>query len=97
MTTEIKTKVCTVCGKELPIHQFSVTTHYKGREYRDTTCRNCRREINRTKSDKPRPRRKLATVYDCKICELYPCFQGMEHISSNLAETCVKYKIKQTT
>lgn len=95
--TTATTKVCPICGKELDTICFNITHRYKGREYRDTICRDCRREVNRVKRDKPRPRRKPSTVYDCRLCWLYPCFQGMEHISSNLAETCVKYKIKQTT
>lgn len=31
---------------------------------------------------------------DCAMCAKYPCFGGIENISSNLAITCKKFTIK---
>lgn len=28
----------------------------------------------------------------CAMCEKFPCFKGIETMSSNLAETCQKFK-----
>lgn len=33
----------------------------------------------------------------CKNCWLFPCFSGMENLSSNFALTCKKFKIKEET
>ena len=33
----------------------------------------------------------------CKNCWLFPCFSGMENLSSNFALTCKKFKLKEET
>lgn len=33
----------------------------------------------------------------CKNCWLFPCFSGMENLSSNFALTCKKFKMKEDT
>lgn len=41
---------------------------------------------------RPARRPKCRKNVTCENCDRYPCFKGLETMSSNLAETCQKFK-----
>lgn len=36
---------------------------------------------------------KLYLDISCKLCVNYPCFEGIDNIESNFANTCVNYSV----
>lgn len=42
MSTEVETRICKVCGEELPIEKFQMNKPKDGKPYRISTCNKCR-------------------------------------------------------
>ena len=42
MNTEVETRICKVCGEELPIEKFQMNKPKDGKPYRISTCNKCR-------------------------------------------------------
>lgn len=76
---KIETKQCRRCGKIKPISEFYVKKN--GQVF--TRCKECCRLATQE-------RLKSAEDDDktCKVCSRYPCFKGIDTMSSNLALTC---------
>lgn len=85
-------KKCSRCGELLPIELFYIHRREVAdgvKEYRTTICCKCIYERKREKIVSKKNNRR------CKDdCEFYPCFQGIDSLSSNLALTCIKFKRK---
>lgn len=101
--------VCNTCGLELPIYHFYMSTRLaKNGELVTEVNPRCRvcvwhqrkiREVEREREKKENERAKEMgqdNVITCKSnCAWYPCFQGIDSMSSNLALTCLKFKNKE--
>lgn len=48
-----------------------------------------------TKGEVYRKKSKFRKNVACAICEKYPCFNGIDNMKSNLAETCHQFKKKR--
>lgn len=100
---------CKVCGKYLPIEHFYLTKGMRIKEGEivmvDTMCKVCtwhRRKINelarfqRKKQEEEKAKPIKVRIPTCKEdCTWYPCFQGIDSMSCNLALTCLKFKNKE--
>lgn len=53
--------------------------------------------MTKSKTIKPYEKKKFAPIkrdgVNCQMCKRYPCFNGIEGMSSNLAETCHRYGV----
>lgn len=100
---EQREKFCPRCKRLLPIKEFYV--HAYGRS--QSICKECDKKVAtepnaRLREDGMRNKRSVelrreteAKARICPNCGYYPCFQGMENISSNLAETCKSWHLKK--
>lgn len=107
---EITEKYCRGCKKVRPIEDFylykRVAPTGELREYRKARCKDCyaierKRYPTNTHSTTTADGEKIhPAVYrpegiSCREnCENYPCFRGIDNLSSNLARTCLKFKMK---
>lgn len=107
MTME-ETMVCTICGRELPLSGFykvpgkRVNGEIEFKYIRK--CRECIRERRKLKKYIQETRivtnntveKKEEVVRSCKNnCTNYPCFKGIDNMSSNLSLTCIHFTNKE--
>ena len=74
---EIKTKVCTKCGKELPLSEFSPSKRYSGGFA--CQCKECTREYYRAYTKRKREER-LAAQSKERMSEIIPTSTAQEDV-----------------
>ena len=93
---ELTEKKCVECGRILPIEKFirkKVMIKSGEKTYYSTFCRECAGNHKSGMAVEVKNGKKVKT---CKnSCKWYPCFQGIDNITSNLALTCQRYKEKE--
>lgn len=90
---EPTTRVCVVCGRELPAVRFYSRD---GKRTNSVVCLDCRPAPAPTvKKPKPKPQRLTPDQKGCIRCWLYPCFQGIDNMDSDLSKTCRQFHLKK--
>ena len=84
-------KYCSCCRQLKPTSEF-YADYSHGRS--QSICKRC---VSRRSAElkKKRAKQKHESLkQECKNCVNYPCFEGMENIESNLAETCKSWHLR---
>lgn len=102
-------KRCNVCGEEKPVSEFYKHGKYVSQPCKACSKnasklrwqaekerkRKLAERASKLAADK-HMRRKMAKDGElvCRNCWLYPCFKGIDTMSSNLAETCISCHLR---
>ena len=103
--------MCSICGEDLPIEHYYMTRRRRknGGEVTEVSnrCKGCYCQQKKLKDaeralaegmENDNKEGKNVKVVTCKNnCAWYPCFQGIDSMSSNLALTCNKFKKNEDT
>lgn len=92
---EPATRVCVVCGRELPAVNFYSRD---GKRTNSVVCLDCRPEPTpKVKKPAPVPVKLTPDEKGCINCRFYPCFQGIDNLESDLSKTCRSFKYKDVS